>query len=287
MLVAPLQLLGNMFKAAPGPNNKPSYFHTCVKENGVCWELSIGEHVPLQLQILKAVCNVMNVKEEYAPAWLIKGTFTNMMASALGGQLFDPKALQAFDDHSSSGLIQFACGTVLNLRTCQTSAGRAEMMITKNTGYTYPAIEIERCDFDGLVVLLNEAKTFQLFNPDARALPSGLVDRLNSFMQAPHFEIVNMLHNSFTTRRPNGEEYGGWMVLFFRLCVVAAALLGVAEHYCLDNGVDGENGKGFLWAICENVFGTYCATLSIGLLTHDPPEAGKVDRVFRFLLRFS
>ena len=84
-----------------------------------------------------------------------------------------------------------------------------------------------------------------------------------------------MVHDSFMPMRMDGEAAGGWLALLFRICVITAALLGRSEHYIVDSGVDGENGKGFLWACCEKVFGALASALSLGMLERNPPEAGK------------
>jgi hypothetical protein len=104
-----------------------------------------------------------------------------------------------------------------------------------------------------------------------------LITDLNAFVEQPEFEIIKMLHLSFTPDRANGEEDGGWLVCIFRLTVVLAALLGLSEHYIVDNGANGENGKGFLWALCENIFGSYASTLAMGMLEKPPPEAGSAS----------
>ena len=98
------------------------------------------------------------------------------------------------------------------------------------------------------------------------------VQRLNSIINLfpAEFELVKMMHESFTANTPDGEREGGWPSCIYRCFKIpAAAMMVVAANFVLDTGIDGNNGKGVLWAILINCLGAYACTVDEGILTKD------------------
>ena len=92
------------------------------------------------------------------------------------------------------------------------------------------------------------------------------------------FELVSMMHSSFTAATPTGEAEGGWPVCLWRCFKVPAAALKVAaENYLVDSGIEGSNGKGILWNIMFHCLGGYTQAVTDQLLTHDPPPPGSAN----------
>ena len=104
--------------------------------------------------------------------------------------------------------------------------------------------------------------------------------QLNAALDAfpVEFELLQMMHHSFTPNTETGEAEGGWPACLFRaLKVPAAAMMVVAENYQVDTGIEGSNGKGVLWSMLVNSLGKYVCTVDEALLTKDPPKPGTAN----------
>ena len=68
----------------------------------------------------------------------------------------------------------------------------------------------------------------------------------------------------------------GWAPALMRgpkLHAAAVAVTG-AEIYIVDEGPSGNNGKGFMWALVQNVFGSYSELAKDTMLQQPPPRPG-------------
>jgi len=279
------QSLTDLYKAGPGKCAGMCFYTFRTRPKGGMWERLNGDKVlPVEMDLVKSLCAVMGIEGDEATAAFLAGHFTSNILTRLGDALFDPALLGQLDGDASYGHIAFSCGLALELSTRQVSPATKDLYITRHVGYPYPEKELLEVDRQqaaaglDLVQLLRRVRDWEAMplNDGAPTYPAALVADLNRFAELPAFELVDMLHNSFTTSCPDGERAGGWQVTIFRTGkVLAAAIAKKAKNFVVDFGEDGGNGKGLLWNCIKQTFGHLAADIGISLLTSPPPGPSK------------
>ncbi len=184
--------------------------------------------------------------------------------------LYDDKFAQSLDGPTTYSLLQFACGTVLDMETGLTSHGMPELLISKHVGWSYPSDELS--SLPDLRDLFRRVRAAETLGDIEKYSPALTADLTAAFSGDGH-EIMRLVHDAMTPTSVDGEKHGGWPVTIFRAAKMpAAALTTQHESFGNDEG-SGGNGKGFLWAVSEHCWGGYAATLSTSLLSKPPPDA--------------
>jgi len=271
------------YKAGPGKCAGMSFYTYKAQINGGYWVRLNGEKVlELEMDIVRSLANVLDVPFDFVPADWLKGAFTTAIIARLGNVLFDPAILGMLDSDPSFDYLCFGCGAVIDLTTIQPVPARQDMYISKHTGYPYPAAKFDEVqaqmttagvDLRAVLVELRTWEGMPLNSAETR-YPRPLLEKLECLAALPCFELLDMMHKSFTTRGADGEDAGGWLVCVFRALKIPAAALGKrAKNFVVDFGEDGGNGKGLLWNILKQTFGNLTAEIAMSMLTKDPPSA--------------
>ncbi len=271
------------YKAGPGKCSGMSFYTYKAQINGGYWVRLNGEKVlELEMDIVRSLANVLDVPFDFVPAEWLKGAFTTSIIGRLGNVLFDPAILGMLDSDPSFDYLCFGCGTVVDLTTVQPVPARQDMYISKHTGYPYPAAQFDEVQAQmaaggvDLRAVLVELRTWEglPLNSTETRYPRLLLDKLERLAALPCFELLDVMHKSFTTRGVDGEDAGGWLVCIFRALKIPAAALGKrAKNFVVDFGEEGGNGKGLLWNIVKHTFGNLTAEIAMAMLTKDPPSA--------------
>jgi hypothetical protein len=244
--------------------------------------------LPVECDIKLGLCNIKGVLEQFAPGYFCSGQFTTSILARLGGVLFDPLFLTKLDGSSTAkNSLLFSCGTIYDMSVFPTEANpdvtpvrccKAEDMLSLHCGYPFPFDELNELQEEhgeALDHLLYRVEQQEVDDPNRLTYCPELTDDLNQLVEHPSFALVKALHNSFTSPNPEiGESVGGWPVYMFRCGKIIVEGLRVRhEMFLADRGVDGGNGKGFLWYAMKMVFQHYCKEISISMLKTDPPTA--------------
>ena len=273
------------YKAGPGKCAGMSFYTYQEKSNGGFWARLNGEKVlDIEMDIVRALSVVLQVSVEDAPAEWMKGAFSQSILSRLGNVLFDASILGMLDSDASFKYLCFGCGTVISLETFNLVPASYDMFISKHTGYSYPTAEFAEVERQltekgvSLEEILKKARAWEgmPLNRGKLRYSQEIIDGLNTISALPCFELIDMMHKSFTTTAMNGEDVGGWLVTVFRVGKVPAAAVGKrAKNFVVDFGEEGGNGKGLLWNIIKATFGHLAAEISLAMLTKDPPSASQ------------
>ena len=225
----------------------------------------------LELRVVACLCQIVGIHPDRAWASWVGGAMAKGVVTRLARHFVNPDFVINVDGPQTYKYMQFSCGTAYNTVTHQTERGVPAMMITHTTGWPYPTEDFERLDRELSARGLDLEATFCTIRDaedtggGAQPYPADEVEALQAIVDAfpVEFELVQMMHSSFTANNADGEAAGGWPVCLWRCFKVAAAsMMVVAENFLVDKGLEGNNGKGVLWNMMFNCLGSYAKAVN-------------------------
>lgn len=141
-IMDPGRMLKDMWRTVPGGEKTCTWWR--FTEGGL-WE-NVPDFVAqtqLCCQIQRAVAHAMRIEVDDIPKSVAAGTFCNSCLGYLDSHMYDDKFLKSLDGPNTRFFVQFSDGVVLDRRTLQISKSELEMYISKNTGYPFPAKDIQ------------------------------------------------------------------------------------------------------------------------------------------------
>jgi len=225
----------------------------------------------LELRVVACLCQIVGIHPDRAWASWVGGAMAKGVVTRLARHFVNPDFVINVDGPQTYKYMQFSCGTAYNTVTHQTERGVPAMMITHTTGWPYPTEDFERLDRELSARGLDLEATFCTIRDaedtggGAQPYPADELEALQAIVDAfpVEFELVQMMHSSFTANNADGEAAGGWPVCLWRCFKVAAAsMMVVAENFLVDKGIEGNNGKGVLWNMMFNCLGSYAKAVN-------------------------
>ena len=185
----------------------------------------------LELQVVKCLCQIMGVPSDYAWAAWVSGGMSNAVVTRMSRGFTNALFVRNLDGPITYKYVQFECGRVYNTETHLLEEGRPDLCISRCTGLPFPDKEFADLDerladhdinleeiFEG--IRANEAMGRN--DPYGAAVVAKLNLALDEFPE--DFELVKMMHESFTANTATGEVQGGWPACLFRCFKVFASL---------------------------------------------------------------
>ena len=117
-------LLKDIYKAAPGKCAGMSFFTFKTMDAGGLWiHLNGNRALPVELDVVKALCVVLGVGQDRAPERFLRGSFSSELVGRCGGELYDADFHGRLGGGASFKYLGFTDGRVVDLTTLEVKAG--------------------------------------------------------------------------------------------------------------------------------------------------------------------
>lgn len=134
-------------------------------------------------------------------------------------------------------------------------------------GYEYPFEQFAAWDAElDVTSIFERVRNFESMLQELTQYPAEIRAALDELAGLPQFELLKLIHTCF-----DHPDYGWPVTLYRSLKLLGATYFGIPIEKFNNDAGEGSNGKSFLVAVAEVLFGELACQVKEALLTQKPP----------------
>jgi hypothetical protein len=241
--------------------------------------------------ILQFLREQLQIRSRDAPAYWQEGSFVKRISDKASTCVYNPTFAGDVDSDSSKHLVMFNDGRAWDSRAGVPVLGTPEMRCSRHCSYPMPLKEMAAIETYlnesgvDLIELWQQCRVAEksplLYNDK---YPGDVEAKLKIIYDCPGMDVFRLLVNSFFPRGLQGRDFEGpnqpdWATALMRgpkSDAAAIAQLGL-EHFWVDVGTHGCNGKSFNAVKSREIFGSYVSYVKKQFLQGEMPNASSAD----------